>query len=1118
MANLDALLRIKTDVQGANQIVALNRGLQGVERTAAGASVAMRGMAGSSALLTSSLGALAPLLSAAGLVGLVKGAIDAGDAMNDLSQRTGVSVEALAKFKKAASTSGTDIDSVAKSLGRLSKGMFEAATTGKGKAADALNALGISAKDAAGNIKSADAVTLEIANRFKAMPDGVTKTALAMALFGKSGAEMIPMLNMGGAAIDSLSVKMTKAFAEKADEYKDKLAILGGKVGALGADLAIALLPALNAVTDAVTAGVTAFNSMPGVLQSATLSAATLALAWGPLTGLMGTLAKATVPLVANAMANLALQTALAGSTLPPLSAGLAMVKGATLAIPGWGWALAGVAALTSLTAYVYSTNKAFRDFVGNLGDVINGDFKRSMEAMGNFAASAGQFITGTWNKLVSFAQSVGSSIAQAFAGPFGFIANAASSAMSLVSGAIQGMINAIPKPIRDKLGLALGNAVAGAMPLVSYPVSAVGRALSMGPRPDAAQNGGGGVAAPAMGALNMGGGGGGAAGGGSGAGASKPSQAEVNVRALLATIRFAEGTLGPNGYGTHFGGGYTPPGGPHPDRVVRAGGYASAAYGAYQFMPDTWRATGGGNMTPARQDAAALRLIRDRGVDPGQSLNRGMIDRLAPVWASLPTLKTGTSYYGQGGKSFSQLQNFYRQQVAKGGGDIGGLDLAFGQDNAQAAEQAAAEAKRREEEDKRRKEQIAKQLSSARDLLTSNEAALRVAEATTPLGKLSAEYDQQRAKRMGEYADLMRAALSDEERRALITSQQKAIGAAEVAYKKELKQLTEDQLKTEQERASLAIDAERERAQALQESLSYMQELSSRDSIGAGFQQGIQSYVDSIGNMRDAVGQLTTDTIGGLSNALGELATTGTVKFREFAVSVLKDTGAMIMKQLVLKTIMSAIGGIGGGAGRAFEMPGAGFFGGGGGGVGFGQAMGMPGLGSVLNTPTLFKFAKGGTFNTGIMGEAGPEAIMPLRRGRDGKLGVAAAYPAIPGIPSGGAGGGMDGSPDVLGSADGVLPGSSSSSTSRFERTDAVLTRMVEAAKQNSVATAAAAVAAGGGGTTRVQLETTRINNVEYITLEQAQGIANAAANRSTARERRSLQSSPAARRSVGV
>jgi phage-related minor tail protein len=363
----------------------------------------------------------------------------------------------------------------------------------------------------------------------------------------------------------------------------------------------------------------------------------------------------------------------------------------------------------------------------------------------------------------------------------------------------------------------------------------------------------------------------------------------------------------------------------------------------------------------------------------------------------------------------------------------------------------------------------------------------------------------------MREYADLLRAALSDEERRALITSQQKAIGAAEVAYKKELKQLTEDQLKTEQERASLAIDAERERAQALQESLSYMQELSSRDSIGAGFQQGIQSYVDSIGNMRDAVGQLTTDTIGGLSNALGELATTGTVKFREFAVSVLKDTGTMIMKQLVLKTIMSALSGPSGIA-KMFEMPGAGF-------------LPTGSFGGPLQSFAGGGYTGRGTRSGGMDGKGGFMAMLHpnetvtdhMRSGPAIRRG-AAAYPAIPGIPSGGAGGGMDGSPDVLGSAGGVMPGSSSSSTSRFERTDAVLTRMVEAAKQNSVATAAAAVAAGGGGITRVQLETTRINNIEYVTLEQAQGIANAAANRSTARERRSLQSSPAARRSVGV
>ena len=46
--------------------------------------------------------------------------------------------------------------------------------------------------------------------------------------------------------------------------------------------------------------------------------------------------------------------------------------------------------------------------------------------------------------------------------------------------------------------------------------------------------------------------------------------------------------------------------------------------------------------------------------------------------------------------------------------------------------------------------------------------------------------------------------------------------------------------------------------------------------------------------------------------------------------------------------------------------------------------------LGGVVNRPTQFRFANGGGFSSGLMGEAGPEAIVPLKRGTDGRLGVA--------------------------------------------------------------------------------------------------------------------------------
>jgi hypothetical protein len=267
--SLSALLNIKANVTGEGAVAGLGNAIGGIKGKAAAASQGLQSLTKSAGAggLSGAMGTLTPLLSAAGLIGMAKSSLDGANAMYILSQRTGVSVETLAKFKKATVGTGTDIDAVAKGIGKLSKGLLTA-KDGTGATAEALKQLGLKATDAKGNLKNADVVMLEIADKFKKMPDGVTKTGLAIQLFGKAGADMIPVLNKGGAAIDALSVKMTDAFAKRANQYSTDLARLSGKVGAFGADLLVVLLPALEAVTAAVTAGLDAFNKMPEPLRT----------------------------------------------------------------------------------------------------------------------------------------------------------------------------------------------------------------------------------------------------------------------------------------------------------------------------------------------------------------------------------------------------------------------------------------------------------------------------------------------------------------------------------------------------------------------------------------------------------------------------------------------------------------------------------------------------------------------------------------------------------------------------------------------------------------------------------------------------------------------------------
>ena len=141
--------------------------------------------------------------------------------------------------------------------------------------------------------------------------------------------------------------------------------------------------------------------------------------------------------------------------------------------------------------------------------------------------------------------------------------------------------------------------------------------------------------------------------------------------KALLNTIRFAEGTWkqGHEGYRTLYGGGRFSSLATHPDVVV-VKRYASAAAGAYQFLPGTWREAANKlslrSFKPHNQDQAALYLIDRRGVldqVDRKGLTREVMAVLSKEWASFPS-HNGLSAYGQPVKKATELANFYANNL----------------------------------------------------------------------------------------------------------------------------------------------------------------------------------------------------------------------------------------------------------------------------------------------------------------------------------------------------------------------------------------------------------------------------------------------------------------------
>jgi len=187
----------------------------------------------------------------------VKGAIDAADELSKASQKVGVTTEALSRLKYAADFSDVAFETLTGSLAKLSKNMGDIASGKGGTAQSAFMALGISVKDATGNLRSADAVMTDVAEKFSRMEDGATKTALAQQLFGKSGAELIPLLNGGRDGLkamadesDRLGLTISTKTGRAAELFNDTLTKVGKILQGVTNKVMEAALPSLQSLAD----------------------------------------------------------------------------------------------------------------------------------------------------------------------------------------------------------------------------------------------------------------------------------------------------------------------------------------------------------------------------------------------------------------------------------------------------------------------------------------------------------------------------------------------------------------------------------------------------------------------------------------------------------------------------------------------------------------------------------------------------------------------------------------------------------------------------------------------------------------------------------------------------
>jgi hypothetical protein len=163
---------------------------------------------------------LAAAFSVAGIVSFMKSTIDLADRLNDVAMQTGFTVEQLSALGNAAKLNGSNTETLTTGLIKLNRAISEAGS-GSQEQLKAFQALGITQEELRN--KAPIDIFYQVADAFSSANDGAVKTDISMKLLGRSGAELIPVLNQGSTELKKFGASFTAEDAQKASEFNDNI-------------------------------------------------------------------------------------------------------------------------------------------------------------------------------------------------------------------------------------------------------------------------------------------------------------------------------------------------------------------------------------------------------------------------------------------------------------------------------------------------------------------------------------------------------------------------------------------------------------------------------------------------------------------------------------------------------------------------------------------------------------------------------------------------------------------------------------------------------------------------------------------------------------------------------